>query len=401
MMPMIRLTIRIAPPRVAIRVYPWLGVASAALGLAAITVGLLLDPVRTWSNVLIDGFVVLSIPLGGLVFTAVHHLSGASWSAGMRRVAEAMMAVLPMAALIMLGVFLGRGSLYAWASSASLAAHELGTPQASPYFAAPAVFSRMVLFLSLWAAFALLIRRASALEDSDPDPVHHQRSIRYSAVFVVVFAVTFSLAAVDWLLTIDAKWTSTIFAVYVLAGLLVEAFAAVTLAVVLLQQGGHLRGTVTIGHLHDLGKLLLALTTFWAYIWLSQYLLVWYANLPEEIGYYQLRTGPVWMPWFLANVVVNWVVPFLALLPRTTKRDPETLKWVAVLILLGRWLDVYLLVAPQTMRTPALGLLELTLAIASGGFAWDVVSRALARRPLVVRHDPRLDERVRRASLPC
>jgi hypothetical protein len=401
MMPTLRLTPRIAPPDAAIRVHPWLGAASAALGLVAVSAGLQLDPVRTWSNVLIDGFLVLSIPLGGLVFTAVHHLSGASWSAGMRRVPEAMMAALPMAALMMLAAFIGRGSLFAWASGAATAASELGTPQTSPYFAAPAVFARAVLFLSLWAVFAGLIRRASARADSSADPAHHRCSIRYSAAFVVVFAVSFSLAVVDWLLSIDGKWTSTIFAVYVFSGLLVEAAAAVTLAVVLLHQGGHLRGVVTVGHLHDLGKLLFAFTTFWAYIWLSQYLLIWYANLPQEIGYYQLRTGPGWGTWFLADVVITWVIPFMVLLPRSTKRDPATLKWVAILVLLGRWVDVYLLVAPQTMRMPAFGVFELSLAMAYGGLTWHVVSAALVRRPLVVRHDPHLHESLDEAALPC
>lgn len=400
-MPAIRLTPRAASPRATLRVNPWLGPVSAVLGLAAMTAGLALDPVRTWSNVLIDAFLVLSIPLGGLVFTAIHHLSGASWSAGMRRVAEAMMAVLPMGALMMLAVFIGRGSLFAWASNRSHAGSELGTPQTSPYFAAPNVFLRALVFLSVWALLAFVIRQASNGEDSSPDPIHRQRSIQHSAAFIVVFAVSFPLAVVDWLLSIDATWTSTIFSVYVLSGLLVEAFAVVTLAVVLLHQGGHLRGIVTIGHLHDLGKLLFAFTTFWAYIWLSQYLLVWYANLPDEIGHYQLRSGPAWMPWFLGNVVINWMIPFIVLLPRATKRDPATLKWVAILLLLGRWVDVYLLVAPQTMRTPALGAIELSLGIACGGLTWCVVAGALAGRPLFVRHDPHLDESVRQAALPC
>jgi len=397
--PTIQFTPRTAAPPAGVRVRSRLAVAAVAVGAPAIVFGLTHDAVRTWSNLLVDGFFVLSLALGGLVFTAIHHLSGAAWSAGMRRIAEAMMAALPMAGLMMLALFFGRSSLFAWASIAP--SHDVGTPGASVYFAVPLVCARAIAFLSLWMMFAALIRRTSAFQDSSSDPIHHEHSVRYSAMFIVVFAVSFSLASVDWILSLDPKWTSTMFAVYVFSGLLVEAVAALTLAVVILHQNGRLEGVVTTNHLHDLGKMLLAFTTFWAYIWFSQYLLIWYANLPEEIGYYELRTNPAWLAWFLIDLGVNWVVPFVVLLPRSTKRDPATLKWIAIVILLGRWLDVYLLVAPQTMKAPAFGVIELSLAFAYAGLTWHVVSGALAHRPLVIRYDPRLDECVRIGQQPC
>jgi hypothetical protein len=255
-----------------------------------------------------------------------------------------------------------------------------------------------VIFLAAWMAFAALIRRASTREDSSADPIHHRDGVRYSAAFIVVFAVSFSMAAVDWILSLEPNWTSTIFPVYVFAGLLVEALAAITLVVVLLHERGHLPGVVSAHHLHDLGKLLFAFTTFWAYIWLSQYLLIWYSNLPEEISHYQVRTSPAWLGWFLVNLTVNWVIPFVVLLPRSTKRDPATLKWIAIIILLGRWLDIYLLVAPQTLRIPTLGAIEFFIALAYGGVTWHVVSDALTRRPLIVRNDPRLADCIRHAE---
>jgi hypothetical protein len=311
----------------------------------------------------------------------------------MRRAAEAIMCALPVAALMMLAVFFGRTDLYAWASSAPTLerAASLGTR----YFASPFVFSRGAVFFMVWMACAWLMRRASAHEDTSTDPVHHQRLVRYSALFVVVFALSFSLATVDWLLSLDPRWTSTMYAVYAFAGVLVQGVAGVTFVVVLLHERGDLKGVVNANHLHDLGKLLLALTTFWAYIWLCQYLLIWYSNLPEEAGHYVIRTSPPWVFLFLGNVVVNWLVPFCVLLPRASKRRPSVLKWVAVLILAGRWLDVYLLVTPQTMKAPAFGLLEVSIAAAYGYLLWFSVSEALARRPLVVLHDPHLAECLR------
>ena len=325
-----------------------LTLATSVVGLVAIAVGLARDPTRIWTALLVDGFFVLSAALGGMLFIAVQHLSGAAWSAGMRRVAEAMMCALPVAALMMLALFFGRGSLYPWA--AGPLPPEPAAGLASTYFTVPVVFSRMALFLMVWMACAWLMRRTSTRQDTSADPIHHQRMVRYSAIFVVVFAVSFSLASVDWLLSLDPHWTSAMYAVYVFAGVLVEGVAAVTLGVVLLHERGHLVKVVNANHLHDLGKLLFAFTTFWAYIWLSQYLLIWYSNLPEEAGYYLVRTGSGWLPLFVINLVVNWLVPFCLLLPRASKRSPSMLKWVAVLVLIGRWLDIYLLVSPQTMK---------------------------------------------------
>ena len=375
---------------VGIRAPSALTLAMSVAGLVAIAVGLDRDPTRLWTNLLVDGFYVLSVALGGMLFIAVQLLSGAAWSAGMRRVAEAMMGALPVAAVMMLALFFGRGSLYSWAATPAPAHVSAGL--ASAYFAVPFVFARMAFFLMIWTAFARLMRRASSHQDTSADPIHHQRLVRYSAIFVVVFACSFSLASVDWLLTLDPRWTSTMYAVYVFSGVLVAGVAAVTLVVVLLHERGHLVDVVNANHLHDLGKLLFAFTTFWAYIWLSQYLLIWYSNLPEEAGYYVVRTGSGWLPLFVINLVVNWLIPFCLLLPRASKRSPSMLKWVAVIILIGRWLDIYLLVTPQTMKAPAVGLLELSIAVAYAGLVWRTVSGALEQRPLVVEHDPYLFE---------
>jgi hypothetical protein len=382
-----------APPQTLTARAPyWVGAGASLVGGTAIAVGLTHDATRLWSDLLINGFFVLAGALGGLVFIAIHHLSGAAWSSGFRRVAEALTSALPIATVMMLALYFGRGFLYPWAGAAH--AQHAGV-HSSAYFAVPFVFARMAVFLLVWMALAAAIRRSSARQDESVEPIHQRRMVRYSAIFAVVFAWSFSLAAIDWVLSLDPHWTSTIFAVYALAGVLVEGVAAITLAAVLLHDRGYLHDVVNENHLHDLGKLLLAFTTFWAYIWLSQYLLIWYGNLPDEASYYQTRTDSAWLAWFLGNLAINWVIPFVVLLPRASKRSPTILKRVAIVVLLGRWLDVYLLVAPQTAKAPALGLLEAAIAIAYVGIAWHVVSAALARRPLVVRFDPYLDDCIR------
>jgi hypothetical protein len=211
-------------------------------------------------------------------------------------------------------------------------------------------------------------------------------------VFAPLFALTFSLATVDWLMSLDPRWFSTLYAVYTFAGLLQLALALVTLATVLLRERGLLADVADGDRLHDLGKLLFAFSCFWAYLWLCQYLLVWYGDLPEEVGHYEERTRGPWLAPFLLNPVLNWIVPFVALLTREAKRRPRTLKRVCVLLLVGRWLDLYLAIAPELWGAPRLGALEVGVAAGYAGLLLLLTMRGLARAPLVPRADPCLEE---------
>jgi hypothetical protein len=341
---------------------------------------------------LIYGFLLVALALGGLAFLAIHHLSGAAWSAGMRRVAEALTSVLPFAAVAMLALFFGRGYLYPWAGAGRAAAEGAGS--GSWFFSVPAVFLRMTLLLAAWTACAAALRRGSARQDVSAAAIHQRRTVRSAAIFAVVFAWSFPIAAIDWLMSLCADWTSTMFFVHVFAGVLLEGLAAITLATVLLRERGLLREVVNEHHLHDLGKLLLAFSTFWAYIWVSQYLLIWYGNLPDEVTYYVRRTDAPWMRLFLLNVIVNWLVPFLVLLPRAAKRSPRVLAAVCAVLLVGHWLDLYLLIMPETWSRPMVGPLELIIPLGYAGLFVHLMSRALARAPLVPLHDPYLDESV-------
>ena len=201
--------------------------------------------------------------------------------------------------------------------------------------------------------------------------------------------VTFSVASFDWIMSLEPEWYSTIFAIYQFAGLFASGLAAIILVVVRLRRGP-LRGAITDEHLHDLGKLLFAFSTFWMYIWFSQYMLIWYANIPEETTYYVTRTQGAWMVVFVASMLVNWAIPFLALLRRSPKRRPELLARVAVVVLLGRWLDLYVMIVPVFSPSPVIGVWEAAalVAFAAGGI-W-IVGRAIARAPIVPSGDPRL-----------
>ncbi len=378
------------------RVVAWIVIG---LGLLTAIAGIIFVPGRTWPALLLSNIYLLSVTLAGTLFISIHFVANAGWSVVLRRVAEAMMASLPVVAILMLLLFFGRHELYPWSHEAELASGGVahgGAAHMSPskafYLSTPFFFGRMALMLGVWVALAWAMRQVSLQQDDDPAPIHHQRLVRYSAAFIVVFAISFSLASIDWLMSLAPHWYSTMFAVYVFAGLFLSGLAALTLIVVLLRQAGPLAGIVNETHLHDLGKLLFAFSTFWAYIWLSQYLLIWYSNLPEEVPHYLRRTGGAWLPLFLLNVVVNWVVPFVLLLRRQAKRSPRLLAGVSVLLLVGHWLDLYLLISPESAAAPSVGPLEVLIPASYVGVFFLLTWRALGRAPVVPLHDPYLDE---------
>jgi hypothetical protein len=379
------------------------GVALAMViaGGAGVALGLRSDPSRVWTGLLVDGFYFLSLALAGMVFLAIHYLAGAGWWTALRRVPETLMSLVPLAALPMLAVWLGRRALYPW-TRPEVAAEPAVAAKAA-YLNEPFFLLRMVLFLGIWSLSAVLLRRASLAQDipadlpadGQPGLVHHRRMVRLSALFIVVFAITVSLASFDWLMSLDPRWTSTMFAVYVFAGLFAAGIAAIALIVVALRRAGPLAAAVNRSHLHDLGKLLFAFSTFWAYIWVCQYLLIWYGNLLEEIPFYVVRTRGAWRPLFVLAPLLNWLLPFAVLLPRAAKRNPRVLAGAAAVVLAGHWLDLYLIVAPAVLPAPRLGLLELLITAGYAGFFFLAGSRILAGAPLLARNDPFLPESLR------
>ena len=356
------------------------GVALA--GMAAALVALAADPVRAWSHLLLDTFYLLSVSLAALLFVAIQFLSAARWSACLRRIPEALMATLPAAAVLMLSLTVMRGVI-----APSRHNEPVASSAKAFYLSMPFMAARAAVVLGVWVWLASLVRRTSLIEDADGGSIHHQRIKRYSAIAVVAFAITFSIASVDWLMSLDAHWVSTLFAVYLFGGLMVHGVAAVTFVAAVLHSSDR-ASFVTKEHLHDLGRLLFGFSTFWAYLWFSQYLLIWYGNIPEEAGHYATRTSAAWLPLFWTNLIVNWVVPFVALLPRATKRNPRVLIGIASTVLAGRWLDLYLVILPETTARPQFGLVEVATALGAAGLLIGFTMRALAAAPLVPANDP-------------
>jgi hypothetical protein len=355
-------------------------------GLATLAVGVAVSPARAFSNLLVGAFLVVGLSVGGVVLLSLLAVAKAGWAVVLKRVFEGFGAFLPFAAVLLAAVIPGLRVLYEWARPDAHTDPLLAAKAA--YLNAPFFVLRMGVILSVWIVFSVALRRASLRQDATGDLAETRRTVRLAAGFLVAFAITGCLAAFDWIMSLEPRWFSTIFGFYNVAGILVSTVSAVAVAAIFLHRAGALPD-LGPSHLHDLGKLMLAFSTFWAYQWVSQFLLIWYSNIPEETAYFELRWEGGWMPVFFANLVLNWALPFLLLLPRSVKRDARTLLPMALLLLCARWLDLWLMVMPGNFpERPWPGVFELAGVAGPVGLFVFHLARTWARVPLVARRDP-------------
>jgi hypothetical protein len=337
-----------------------------AAGVAGLAIGGVLAPERLWANALLALFLLAGFGLAGLLFLAFHYLTGARWSEPLRPLAERLAGTLAYTTpLLGLTIALGLRN-YPWMHE-DLAAHPTFWFKAA--WLSPTFFlMRAAAILLIWVGFAAAMVRSSRRCES-PDPAAAaRRNSRLSAAFLIVFAFTFWLATTDWIMSLEPLWYSTIFAVYHFAGAFLGGLAMLALLAVGLRRRGALGETITARQRHDLGKLIFGFSCFWMYIWFCQYMLIWYANIPEETVHFVRRTEGLWGPLFLLNLALNWAIPFLVLLPRAAKRSEHVLARVALVLLAGRWLDMYLSIAPPLVGdSPLLGFAEVGAFLAAIG----------------------------------
>ncbi len=362
------------------------------LGIVILAASMVKSADRAWHAYVTGYFYFVSLALGGLFFTSIQHITKAGWSVNVRRIAESFTAFLPFVALGAVGVFLGGPKLYEWFHTDAVAADALLAHKAG-YLNKGFFAVRLVLFVSLWLWFAKVLVGRSLVQDKSKDPMLTVKSVGTSIAFILVFAFSYSFFAVDTLMALEPRWFSTIFGVYCFAGLFQSTMATMILVILYLKKQGKLAGYVNENHLHDLGKLMFGFTVFWAYIAFSQYMLIWYANLPEETFFYIPRLEPGWVWVSISLVLFKFIVPFLALLPRWAKRTPGHLGAVSVLILVMQYVDLYWLVYPNfNAKKAVFGLPEIGgFALFFGLFLFSV-TRFLSRNELVPVGDPRIEE---------
>lgn len=363
--------------------------APVVIGAGASLIAAFVTPQRLWLNVLNAGQILLGLGLAGGFLVALLYVTGSAWGVALRRVPEAMTALLVPGAVATLAVVFLQPSTWPWVKESAGG----GAWFREMWLSLPFFQIRSIAYIAIWLVSTTWMLAPSRRQDSEGAISLTFVARRRAALYLVLFALTVWLASTDWLMSLEPHWYSTAFAVGQFAGLFLSGLAAVTLAVVRLAEGGPLRGFVTEEHLHDLGKLLFAFSTFWMYIWFCQFMLIWYANIPEEAVYFIPRVAAWWFPLFLLNVAVNWAIPFLVLLPRGSKRRPAVLAALGTMLLAGRWLDLYLHVEPPVAGPrPVFGLAEIGPLLLLVGVAILVFWRSFRRRSPVPTADPLLQE---------
>jgi hypothetical protein len=335
----------------------------------------------------------LSLALGALFFVLLQHLTRSGWSVVIRRLAEGVAtAVLPLAVLFIPLLF-GLHHLYHW-SDADAVAHDHLLEAKAPYLNVPFFIARWVLYFAVWIALAVWYYRRSVEQDETGNPVLTLRMERLAGPGMILFGFTLTFASFDLLMSIDAHWYSTIYGVYYFSGSVVGVFALLIVVAAFLESRGRLVRTITIDHYHDLGKLLFGFIVFWAYIAFSQYMLIWYANIPEETVWYLRRQTGAWTYVSLALLFGHFLLPFLALISRYPKRRQAMLVAAAAWMLVMHWMDIYWLVRPEFSAEGRIGLhwLDATTFLAVGGLFIEAVTRRLRGSALVPLNDPRLGE---------
>jgi hypothetical protein len=349
------------------------------------------DPTRTWMAYLVALFYFTSLALGGLFFTAIHHVTKAGWSVNIRRLTESFSVFLPMAALAAAGFLIGAPKLYVWLDKSAVATDELLTHKAS-YLNGTFFVIRLAIYFLGWIWFSRRMVGASVAQDTNGDVGILEKQLKRGIAFILFFAISYSLFAVDLVMSIQPHWFSTIFGVYCFAGMFQMTMATTILLILHLKKHGALP-MVTEDHLHDLGKFLFAMTVFWAYIAFSQYMLIWYANLPEETVFIIARTQGKWLPISLLLLIGKFIVPFIALLPRWAKRTPAHLAAISIWILIMQFVDLYWLIYPAVYdEAPKFGLYEICIFAGFLGVFLFTVSRFLSRNNLIPIKDPRIAE---------
>ena len=333
----------------------------------------------------------LSLGLGSLFFVLTLFASKAGWGVVVRRTAESTAVTLPLFALLFLPVLLSVGHYYHWAEPAASADPLLRWKQ--PYLNTGFFVVRALLYFAVWSALALYFWRGSRAQDRTGDQQITRRLQRMAGPGIALFAVTATFASIDWLMSLTPHWYSTMFGVYFFSGSMVGAFALLAILIAAMQRAGLLRRVVTVGHFHDVGKLLFAMVCFWSYIAFCQYFLIWYANIPEELTWYATRMHGSWETASQVLAVGHFAVPFLFLLPDRIKRRPATLVAGASWMLVMHYLDLFWIVMPA--HRP--GGFSLTLAdaaafLAVGGVFFAALGWVLRRGALVPYRDPRLLE---------
>ena len=368
------------------------GVLLLVVGIVLSLLAFFVDQERAIFNYLVTYMMIVSIGLGSLFLIALEYIAGADWSTPIRRIPEFFAGVLPLLFILVIPLLVFNHDLFHWAHEEAVAEDKILQGKA-PYLNITFFVIRTFVFIGLWSLFYWVMTRNSRKQDQSKDQKLTTKNIRLAAIFIPVFALSITFTAIDFMMSLEPHWFSTIFGVYFFSGTVVAALAAITFVIVKLKEKDYFSPWMNDDHLFSLGALLFEFINFWAYIALSQFLLIWYADLPEETFWFLTRWEGGWVFFSIGLIVIHFLVPYFALLTQPSKMNPKRLKFIAVWLLFAHLFDLFWLIMPNmgSMKTGyTFSWIDLVFPIAGIGIVILVFNYKTKKDNLIPIGDPKL-----------
>lgn len=367
------------------------GFALLGAGLVLIILAFAVNSHRAFFDYLWMYMFLVSIGVGSLALVALEYLVGATWSTPFRRISEFLSTIIPLLVILVIPLLFGMHDLFHWTHKEVLATDPILQAKSS-YLNLNFFYFRVGLILLIWIIFFYLFTSNSMKQDISKDPLLTKRNIRFSAIFAILFIFTITFTAFDWMMSLEYHWYSTMFGVYYFAGTLLASFAAATFCSVMLNENGYLDKRLGNNNYYSFGTLMFGFNVFWAYIGFSQYMLIWYADIPEETFWLMMRMKGTWAYYSIGLIFIHFVLPFLLLLPRSSKVKPGLLKVMSIWILLAHFYDLYWLIMPSYFTDGfAFGWSELGFMMFAAGLIITVFRLRASKTNLMPVGDPKLE----------
>ena len=349
---------------------------------------------KPWAALYVAAFFFFMISLGTLTFYGINRAAQAGWSPVLFRVMEGITAYLLPGGLIVIAILALSGMhlnhLFIWMDP-EVVAHDKLIAGKVAFLNVPFFLARAIFFLAGWTFYRFISRKYSLAQDEANDNVNHVKNFRWSAGFLVFFIVTESIMSWDWIMSIDPHWFSTLFGWYVFASMFVSGITAIALITIYLKSKGYLE-FVNDSHIHDLGKFMFGVSVFWTYLWFSQFMLIWYSNIPEEVTYFITRIEDYNLPFF-GMIAMNFLFPLLILMNSDYKRTNYFIVMAGIVIILGHYLDVFNMIMPSAVGDQwFIGIPEVGGFLFFLGLFIYIVFTALTKAPLLAKGDPYMGE---------
>ena len=362
------------------------------IGIISLVAGFILDPERAWANYLLNNYYFVSLAVGAAFFGAIQYISQAGWSSAFKRIPEAMASYVPVAAIFFLLMYFGMHTLFNWSHEGitkidALLAHKM------PYLNIPFFFLRLVLFFGLWIFMIHLLRKISLKEDAEGGMTWFYQSEKYSKIIIFIIAISFTLFAIDMIMSLQPHWFSGLFAAKSFIAAFLHSVTVITLIVIILNKIGHLP-MLNRSHLHDYSRYIFMLSIIWGYFNFAEFMLIWYGNIPEETIFYVNRSQGIFGVLFFANIILNWFIPFLFLMPRMTSRSKLFILPVIILMMIGQYTELYYYIWPAVIHASKFGILEIGTYLGFLGLFTLVVTNTLSKANLIPKNHPYLEESI-------